>query len=225
MTANALSGPLRIVVDTNVFVAATSSTSGASREVLRRCLSGRYEPLMGQALVAEYESVLARSEPFLRSPISDQERDALLAALISRCTWVRVYYLWRPNLPDEADNHLVELAVAGERGGHRHPQHAGFRTHRDALPGVAHRDASSADCRALAMSTLTIRLPDDTHARVKALARQRAMSVNRLMEELCTIAVAQHDAETRFRALSARGSIDEGIRVLDKLDHVLGGGE
>ena len=97
-------------MDTNVFVAATSSASGASREVLRRCLSGRYEPLMGQALFAEYESVLARSEPFLRSPISDRERDALLAALISRCTWVRVYYLWRPNLPDEADNHLVELA-------------------------------------------------------------------------------------------------------------------
>ena len=71
---------------------------------------------MGQALFAEYESVLARSEPFLRSPISDRERDALLAALISRCTWVRVYYLWRPNLPDEADNHLVELAVAGNAG-------------------------------------------------------------------------------------------------------------
>ena len=71
---------------------------------------------MGQALFAEYESVLARSEPFLRSPISDRERDALLAALISRCTWVRVYYLWRPNLPDEADNHLVELAVARNAG-------------------------------------------------------------------------------------------------------------
>jgi len=103
-------------VDTNVFVAATSSASGAIREVLRRCLSGRYEPLMGQALFAEYESVLARSDPFLRSPISDRERDALLAALISRSTWVRVYYLWRPNLPDEADNHLVELAVAGNAG-------------------------------------------------------------------------------------------------------------
>ena len=57
--------------------------------------------------------MLARPELFLRSSISDTERDALLAALISRCTWVRVYYLWRPNLPDEADNHLVELAVAG----------------------------------------------------------------------------------------------------------------
>ena len=75
------------------------------------------------------------------------------------------------------------------------------------------------------MSTLTIRLPDDTHARMRVLARQRAMSVNKLMEELCTIAITQHDAETRFRALAARGSVDEGLRVLDKLDAALGSGE
>ena len=68
---------------------------------------------MGQALFAEYEAVLARPNLFHRSPISARERDALWEALISRCTWVRVYYLWRPNLPDEADNHLVELAIAG----------------------------------------------------------------------------------------------------------------
>ena len=75
------------------------------------------------------------------------------------------------------------------------------------------------------MSTLTIRLPDDTHARMKTLARQCAVSVNKLMEELCTIAVTQHDAETPFRALAARGSLDEGLRVLDRLDAALGGGE
>ncbi len=104
---------MRIVVDTNVFVAAVSSADGASREVLRRCLLDRYEPLMGQALLAEYESVLARAEPFVASPTDESERDALWAALASRCRWVRVYFLWRPNLPDEADNHVVELAVAG----------------------------------------------------------------------------------------------------------------
>lgn len=100
-------------MDTNVFIAAATSTRGASREVLRRCLLGRYEPLMSQALFAEYESVLARPQLFLRSPVSSEERRALWAAIISRCLWVRVYYLWRPNLPDEADNHVVELAVAG----------------------------------------------------------------------------------------------------------------
>ena len=68
------------------------------------------------------------------------------------------------------------------------------------------------------LKTLTIRLPEDTHGRLKEIARQRRMSVNKLMEELSTIAIVQHDAETRFRALAARGSVEEGLRILDKLD-------
>ncbi len=73
------------------------------------------------------------------------------------------------------------------------------------------------------MSTVTIRLPDDTHGRLKEIAKSRRMSVNKLVEELSTIAIAQHDAETRFRALAARGSVEEGLRVLDKLDKSFGG--
>ena len=71
------------------------------------------------------------------------------------------------------------------------------------------------------MSTLTVHLPDDTHGRLKDLARHRGVSLNKLVEELATIAVSQHDAETRFRALAARGSVEEGLRVLDKLDTAL----
>ena len=37
----------------------------------------------------------------------------MFEAFLSVCEWIRVYYLWRPNLPDEADNHLIELAIAG----------------------------------------------------------------------------------------------------------------
>ncbi|MCY4439003.1 MAG: ribbon-helix-helix protein, CopG family [Deltaproteobacteria bacterium] len=73
------------------------------------------------------------------------------------------------------------------------------------------------------MSTVTIRLPDDTHARLKEIAKSRRMSVNKLVEELSTIVIAQHDAETRFRAIAARGSIDAGLRILDKLDDSFGG--
>ena len=75
------------------------------------------------------------------------------------------------------------------------------------------------------MTTLTLRLPDDTHARLKELARYRGVSLNKLMEELSTIAVAQHDAETRFRRLTASGSADMGLDVLDKLDHAFRKGE
>jgi predicted DNA-binding ribbon-helix-helix protein len=68
------------------------------------------------------------------------------------------------------------------------------------------------------MSTLTIRLPEDKHARLRQLARHREMSVNKLIEELATIGLAEFDAESRFRALAARGSVEKGLAVLDRLD-------
>lgn len=68
------------------------------------------------------------------------------------------------------------------------------------------------------MGTLTIRLPDDTHERLRALARRRKVSLNRLVEELSTAAIAEFDAETRFRARAALGSPEEALRILDQLD-------
>ncbi len=68
------------------------------------------------------------------------------------------------------------------------------------------------------MSTLTIRLPDDKHERLKALAKRRHMSVNKLIEELSTQALAEYDMENRFRVLAARGSRERGLALLDKLD-------
>lgn len=102
----------RIVIDTNVFVAACLG-QGASNRVVAACLKGMCHPLMGAALFAEYEDVLARSELFAKCRLNAQERNDLLDIFLGTCSWVRIYFAWRPNLPDEADNHLVELAVAG----------------------------------------------------------------------------------------------------------------
>jgi hypothetical protein len=68
------------------------------------------------------------------------------------------------------------------------------------------------------MSTLTIRIPDTKHARLRTLAKARGVSLNRLIDELATIALAQHDTKTRFRALAKRGSKQKGLALLDKLD-------
>ncbi len=68
------------------------------------------------------------------------------------------------------------------------------------------------------MSTLTIRLPEDKHQRLRELARHRSMSINKLMEELATISITEFDTETRFRALAAHGSAKKGLALLDKLD-------
>jgi predicted nucleic acid-binding protein len=56
---------------------------------------------------------LERAEVFSDCPINRSEREALLAGFLSVCEWVEVFFLWRPNLPDEGDNHVLELAVAG----------------------------------------------------------------------------------------------------------------
>ena len=68
------------------------------------------------------------------------------------------------------------------------------------------------------MGTLTIRIPDDKHERLKILAATKGISVNKLIEDLSTIALTEFDAETRFKAMAARGKVEEGLAVLDKLD-------
>lgn len=68
------------------------------------------------------------------------------------------------------------------------------------------------------MSTLTIRLSDDKHNRLKALAAHKKISLNKLMEELSTQAIAEFDSEVRFRALAARGDSKVGLELLDQLD-------
>ena len=101
-----------IVVDTNVFVSACLG-QGASSHVVSACLKGAHIPLMGAALFAELEDVLGRSVLFRNSRIRASERSDLFDIFLASCRWTRIYFAWRPNLRDEGDNHLVELAIAG----------------------------------------------------------------------------------------------------------------
>jgi putative PIN family toxin of toxin-antitoxin system len=102
---------LSVVIDTNVFVAGLRSGGGASRAVLRKALQGDLQPLFGNALWMEYQDLLDR--PVWGDFTSPDERRSVLSALAKQARWISVYYGWRPNLPDEGDNHLIELALAG----------------------------------------------------------------------------------------------------------------
>jgi uncharacterized protein len=101
-----------IVLDTNVFIGACLGT-GAANRVVEACLLQRFKPLMGAALLAEYEDVLGRASLFVKCRLSASQRSELLDIFLANCRWTRIYFGWRPNLRDEGDNHLVELAVAG----------------------------------------------------------------------------------------------------------------
>lgn len=102
----------RLIVDTNVLVSAFTSGDGASRQVLRRILRGEAFALVSVSLYLEYVDVLSRDDVMNRCPLSKTERDDLFDAFLSATQFVTVFYQWRPNLRDEGDNHVFELAVA-----------------------------------------------------------------------------------------------------------------
>ena len=68
------------------------------------------------------------------------------------------------------------------------------------------------------MSTLTIRLPDNTAERLKSLARSRGLSVNKLMEEMSAQALAAWDTENRFRSMAALGDVQQALAILERLN-------
>jgi putative PIN family toxin of toxin-antitoxin system len=100
-------------MDTNVFIGELVGREGHNRKLVRACFERRIQPLIGHTLFVEHLDVLSRENLFVRSPLSAKEREDLFHAFLSVCEWVRIYYSWRPNLRDEGDNHLLELAVAG----------------------------------------------------------------------------------------------------------------
>jgi hypothetical protein len=68
------------------------------------------------------------------------------------------------------------------------------------------------------MSTLTIRLPEDQHERLRDLARRRGISLNKLFEEFAYKALAEADTQTRFAIRASRGNAKHGLDILRKLD-------
>jgi predicted DNA-binding ribbon-helix-helix protein len=69
------------------------------------------------------------------------------------------------------------------------------------------------------MSTLTIRLPDDKHDRLKAIAESRQISVNKLVNELATVALANFDARSRYEVRARKGNVKKAIGILDRLGY------
>jgi len=71
------------------------------------------------------------------------------------------------------------------------------------------------------MSTITLRLPDTKHNRLKEYAKLQGISLNKLFDEFATVALAQFDAKTRFTIAASKGDAQVGLTLLDKLDKEL----
>lgn len=104
---------MRVVLDTNVVVAGLRSDLGASRRLLERALDRRYLLLLSVPLLVEYEAVLTRPEQRRASRLTVREIGIVLDALAAVGKAVRLSFLWRPTLPDAADDMVLETAVNG----------------------------------------------------------------------------------------------------------------
>ena len=87
--------------------------AATARQVIELALQDKITPLMADTLFNEYLDVISRDEVMQKCPFDEDERMEFLSAFLACCQWCKIYFGWRPNLQDEGDNHLIELAVAG----------------------------------------------------------------------------------------------------------------
>src|SRR5262249_20077554 len=101
----------RVVLDTNVLVAAVRSRLGASFALVSSIPSEDFQPCLSVALYAEWQEVLTRAENL---PPGQTPEDALrfVRYLASQSHLQEVHFLWPPFLPDADDDMVLELAFA-----------------------------------------------------------------------------------------------------------------
>jgi len=100
----------RIILDTNVLYAGLFSSKGASFQVLRAIEQSRLKMVISTTLLFEYEDILRRNQADLG--LSNQEIESTLDYFCMKSEHQKIYFLWRPHLPDPKDDHLLELAIA-----------------------------------------------------------------------------------------------------------------
>lgn len=105
---------VRLVLDTDVVVAAMRSPRGASAEVLRQIDSGEAVLLLTVALALEYEAICTLAEHRLASGLSASDACHFVDGLISLAEPVRAFFRWRPQLSDPGDEMVLEAAVNGQ---------------------------------------------------------------------------------------------------------------
>jgi putative PIN family toxin of toxin-antitoxin system len=104
---------MRVVLDTDVLLAALVSPHGASRQWLSAVLRGEVEVMVSVPLVFEYEAVLVRPENLRRANATASEVERLIDAFLARAHPVAISYLWRPTLRDPGDEMVLEAALNG----------------------------------------------------------------------------------------------------------------
>jgi putative PIN family toxin of toxin-antitoxin system len=104
---------VRLLLDTDVVVAAMRSPSGASSELLRRIDKGSATMLLSVALALEYEAKCLLAEHRLAAGLSLLEASAFIDGILAMAKPVQTHFRWRPQLRDPGDELVLEAAVNG----------------------------------------------------------------------------------------------------------------
>lgn len=139
---------MKLVLDTDVVVAAMRSPAGASAGLLDAAVAGRVRLLGNVALMLEYEAVCLRSEHLQAAGLARPQVDLFLNAVAALIEPVESHFIWRPQLRDPADEMVLEAAVNGQA---------------DAIVSFNHRDFGSAP----AGFGVRLLLPRDAYRRVR----------------------------------------------------------
>lgn len=106
-------GDVKVVLDTDVIVAAMRSPDGASAEILREARQNKVTLLVSVPLAVEYEAVCSEAEHRLAAGLSEREVGIFIDAVIAMAEPVETHFLWRPQLRDPGDEMVLEAAVNG----------------------------------------------------------------------------------------------------------------
>jgi putative PIN family toxin of toxin-antitoxin system len=102
---------MRVVLDTNVLVAAVRSRRGASFALVSSIPAPEFQPCLSVGLYAEWQDVLTRPENLLPG-LTPQDALGFVRYLASQSHLQEIHFLWRPFLPDADDDMVLELAFA-----------------------------------------------------------------------------------------------------------------
>jgi len=102
--------PYQVVMDTSVLVAGLRSRRGASFRLLELLGDSRWQIHLSTALVLEYEAVARREAAQLWA--QPERVEAILDYICAVGMAHRIFFSWRPCLPDPEDDFVLELAVA-----------------------------------------------------------------------------------------------------------------
>lgn len=102
-----------MVLDTDVFIAALRSKTGASAQLVKLALDGQLEVAATVALILEYEAVALRPEHLLAGEKNETDVRRILDQLVSQAACVETHFGWRPQLRDADDELVLGAAISG----------------------------------------------------------------------------------------------------------------